>query len=114
MNNDFTAHRPPVPVTTKERRVTGLFPGPALGQLVSGITDAIYGSFREQSMKMPTDADKRQRFAICMDWAVTLRGDLKWGVARIVGAMPEILRTTLAGGKWQPSQRQCWIPTDGR
>lgn len=103
-----------MPVTSTQKRVTGLFPGVALGELVDGITDAIYGSFRDQRMKMPTHADKSQRFTICMDWAVILRGDLQWGVQRIVGAMPDILRTTLAGGKWQPSKRQCWIPEDGR
>lgn len=111
MNNET---RQQMPVTNTQKRVTSLFPGTLLGELVEGITVAMYRSFKEQSMKMPTDADKRQRFAICMDWAVTLRGDLQWGVQRIVGAMPEILRATLSGGKWQPTQRQCWIPGDGR
>jgi hypothetical protein len=103
-----------MPVTSTQKKVTGLFPGPLLGVLVNGITDAIYASFKSQGMRMPTDADKRQRFAICMDWALVLRGDLKWGAQRIVGAMPDILRTTLAGGKWKPSHRQCWLPEDGR
>ena len=103
-----------VPISTKQQRVMSLFPGATLGELVDGITNAIYGSFKQQSMKVPTDADKRQRFGICMEWAVTLRGDLQWGVQRIVGAMPDILRTTLAGGKWEPTKRQCWIPADGR
>ena len=114
MNEGSVPTTASVPITTREQRVTKLFPNEALGQLVTGITDAIYGSFKLQAMRVPTDEDKRQRFAICMDWAVILRGDMKWGVQRIVGAMPAILKTELSGVKWTPSLRQCWIPEDGR
>jgi hypothetical protein len=100
--------------SSKEKLAAYLFPHPAMGVLVNGITDALYISFEQSGMKSPTFEDKRQRFAICMNWAIKLRGDLKWGVQRIVDAMPEILRTELSGSKWEPSQRQCWIPEDGR
>ncbi len=109
-----TVPQAPAIMSSKQQRVTSLFPGVALGQLVDGITTALHSSFKAQVMRVPTDDEKRRRFGICMDWAVILRGDMKWGVQRIVGAMPEILKTTLAGEKWQPSQRQCWIPEDGR
>lgn len=100
----------------RERMVLNLFPieTGSFKELVDGIVLAIHISHKEHPMRSDTDADKRQRFKTCMDWAVALRGDLKWGVQRIVGAMPEILRTTLSGGIWEPSQRQCWIPEDGR
>lgn len=100
----------------RERMVLKLFPieTGAFRQLVDGVVDSIHGSYKTHAVKTDTDSDRKQRFKICMDWAVTLRGDLKWGVHRIVGAMPEILRATLSGGIWEPSQRQCWIPEDGR
>ncbi len=98
-----------------ETMVTKLFPGDGLGKLVTGVTDAIFKSFRSVgAMAEQTMDEKRRRFKICMDWALVLRGDMKWGVQRIADAMPEILRTELSGTKWTPSKRQCWIPEDGR
>ncbi len=109
-----TAPQAPALMSSRQQRLLTMFPGAALGELVNGITDALLASFRNQAMRIPTDQEKRQRFTICMDWAVILRGDMKWGVQRIVGAMPEILKTELSGSKWVPSKRQCWIPEDGR
>jgi hypothetical protein len=97
----------------REKTVMALFPD-TLGVLVNGITDAMWSSFKREGIQVASDTEKRRRFTICMDWAVTLRGDLKWGVQRIVGAMPEILKAELSGTKYVPSQRQCWIPADGK
>lgn len=109
-------------MTTREKTVRGLFPGPVLGQLVTGITNAIYDSFQFKGsecslilgMAAPTEYEKRRRFTILMNWACILRGDLKWGIQRIVDAMPEILKTSLSGGKWTPATRQCWISPERR
>jgi hypothetical protein len=109
-----------IPVSDRERMVRNLFPDAALGQLVNGVTDALYRSFIDAGAPATTGMaaitldEKRRRFKICMDWALVLRGDLKWGVQRICDAMPEILKITLAGNKWDPPTRQCWIPSDGR
>lgn len=107
--------------SSRERMVTHLFPHPAMGSLVEGITRAIEASFAaERQMPnliaaiQPSREETRRRFGILMDWAVVLRGDLKWGVHRIVDCMPEILKTVLAGGKWSPSNRQCWITGNGK
>jgi hypothetical protein len=112
----------PSVVTSRERTVRSLFPGSSLSLLVDGITNAIYESFQAKSdetllilpMTSPTLAEKRRRFGILMNWAMVLRGDLKWGVQRIVGALPDILKTTLAGSKWTPPTRQCWISRERR
>ncbi len=108
---------PPAPAvqTNTQKKVMQLFPGNALGQLVNAITDAIYTSFLTPDLKMlnATMEEKRRRFAICMDWAQVLRGDLKWGMQRICDAIPEILNTELSGKKWTPSDRRCWISSDG-
>ena len=101
---------------SNETRVRELFADNSLGALVTGVTDAIYQSFKENGLrsKEVSDTEKRMRFKILMDWAIVLRADLKWGVQRIVDAMPEILKTELNGKKWEPTKRQCWIPQDGR
>ncbi len=108
---------PPAPAvqTNTQKKVMQLFPGNALGQLVNAITEAIYQSFLSPEGRMtnaPMD-EKRRRFAICMDWAQVLRGDLKWGMQRICDNIPAILKTELSGNKWRPDDRRCWISSDG-
>src|SRR5688572_7573101 len=102
--------------TSVQKKVLQLFPGTALGPLVTAVTDAIYRSFLSPGGRMTnaTMDEKRRRFAICMDWAQVLRGDLKWGMQRICDAIPEILITELSGKKWTPSDRRCWISSDGQ
>lgn len=94
--------------------IVSLFPGPDLGRVTIGIYKAIERSFAEQSMRNPTREEIKRRFEICINWAKTLRGDLKWGLDRIVDTMPDVLRTTLLGGEFKPDTRQCWIPNDGK
>jgi hypothetical protein len=61
-----------------------------------------------------TQAEIKDRFKACFDKAKMLRGDLKWGVERIVGAMDEVLRAHLAKMDFVPSDRKCWVPEDGQ
>jgi len=97
----------------RQETILQLFPGEDLGTITNGITRAIHASFAEQSMRNPTRAEVRHRFDICFKWAKVMRGDLKWGLARIVDTVPEALRAELLGQEYTPSTRQCWIPTDG-
>ena len=98
----------------ESKSIVGLFPGPDLGRVTLGIYSAIEKSFVEQNMRNPTRDEIKRRFGICINWAKTLRGDLKWGLDRIVDTMPEVLRAHLLGGEFKPDTRQCWIPSDGQ
>lgn len=105
----------PAALRSREQVFVDMFPGDLMGKLVNGVTNAIFTSFKDAGGNVEKSFDeKRRRFKICMDWAIVLRGDMKWGVERISDAMSEILRTELGGTKWQPTNRQCWIPGDGR
>lgn len=94
--------------------IVSLFPGPDLGRITLGIYGAIEASFAEQAMRNPTREEVKRRFVICINWAKTLRGDLKWGLDRIVDSMPDILKAELLGTKWEPDKRSCWVPSDGQ
>lgn len=96
--------------------IVELFPGDLMGRLVRGVTEAVHKSFCDKQGKMSreiTQAEIRERFNACMKWAKTLRGDLKWGIERIVGQFDEILICHLAKKDYVPPQRQCWVASDG-
>ncbi len=97
----------------ESKSIAGLFPDSDLGRITVGIYSAIERSFTEQSMRNPTHEEVKRRFTICINWAKTLRGDLKWGLDRIVDTMPEVLRAHLLGGEFKPDARACWLPSDG-
>lgn len=98
----------------ENQAIVSMFPGADLGRITIGIYEAISQSFEEQKMRNPTREEVKRRFGICINWAKTLRGDLKWGLDRIVDTMGDVLRTELMGTKFEPDNRSCWIPSDGR
>lgn len=100
----------------RQETLLSLFPGEAMGKLTRAVTTAIDKSFRDPEgrlYKEITQAEIRDRFTACLKQAKILRGDLKWGVERIVGQLDEILRCHLAKRDYVPPQRKCWIPSDG-
>jgi hypothetical protein len=102
-----------------ERRETilSLFPGEALGRLTNAVFETVDKSFRDANGKVfqgTTQAEIRDRFTVCLDKAKILRGDLKWGLERIIGQLDEILRCHLAKLDYVPPTRACWIPDDGQ
>lgn len=99
----------------KDTKLTTLFPGPALVQLTNACTVAIHRSLGQQTMRNTTQDEVKRRFNICVNAAIEMRGELKWGMNRICDALPEVLRTELSGVKWAPSakERSCWMPQDG-
>lgn len=85
-----------------------------LGRVVLGFEIAIAKSFAEDSppTKMTQSAIK-ERFDICVRIFRELRGDLKWGLERILDQLPVYLRCELDGKKWTPDTRTVWTPGDG-
>lgn len=60
-----------------------------------------------------TAAEVRRRFEICERLFRHLRGDLAWGLQRVLDHLPHYLRCELDGQPWEPDRRTCWIPGDG-
>ena len=101
----------------RQETIIQLFPGEALGKLTSGITDAVDRSFQDDKGKLRGDIthwEIRDRFRACMSKAKMMRGDLKWGLDRIVGQMDEVLRCHLAKTDYTVPSRALWMPDDSR
>ena len=96
--------------------VLQLFPGEAMGRLTNGIFAAVDRSFRDKEQRLKRDitlTEIKDRFEACIKQAKMLRGDLGWGVERIVGAMDEIMICHLAKVDYVPDKRKVWVPRDG-
>jgi hypothetical protein len=94
-----------------------LFPGEAMGRLVNAMNEAIFKSFCDEKGKMKSDvtqAEVKERFTVCVKMARQLRGDLGWGLERIIGILDEVLICHLSKTEFKPSDRKCWVPSDGR
>ena len=83
-----------------------------LGQAVLGIERAVAKSFEVDGARM-TGAEVRRRFGICEHLVRQLRGDLGWGLQRVLDHLPQYLRCELDGVPWEPDCRTCWMPGDG-
>ncbi len=83
-----------------------------LGRVLRGIEHAVTRSFETDGARM-TDAEVRRRFGICERLFRQLRGDLGWGVIRVLDRLPHYLRCELDGQAWEPDHRTLWIPEDG-
>ena len=82
---------------------------------VAGVTlaieRAIADSFGTDRARM-TSSEVRRRFAICERLLRQLRGDLGWGLQRVLGHLPHYLRCELDGAPWTPDERAIWVPED--
>ena len=79
---------------------------------VLGIERAVARSFETDAARM-TDAEVRRRFGICERLFRQLRGDLRWGLHRVLDHLPHYLRCELDGQAWEPDRRTIWMPDDG-
>ncbi len=95
-------------------------------KVVLGIEKAVVTSFEQDkqpgriilvtglsssSRETPREEAKR-RMAICIKIFKELRGDLSWGIDRILDHLPEFLRMTLDGQAWEPvAKRATWAGT---
>jgi len=77
-----------------------------------GIEQAIERSFRADGARV-TNAEVRRRFEICERLFRQLRGDLGWGMQRVLDHLPGCLRCELDGVSWEPDHRTFWMPEDG-
>lgn len=59
-----------------------------------------------------TGDEVRRRFAICERLVRQLRGDLGWGLQRVLDHLPRYLRCELDGAPWTPDEREIWVPND--
>jgi Lon protease-like protein len=85
------------------------------GQLactVLAIERIVRRSFEGDGSRMTT-AEVRRRFRICERLFRQLRGDLGWGLVRVLDHLPHYLRCELDGQAWEPDRRTCWMPGDG-
>jgi hypothetical protein len=83
-----------------------------LARVVLGFEHAVTRSFETDGARM-TDAEVRRRFGICERLFRQLRGDLGWGLHRVLDHLPHYLRCELDGLRWEPDSRTIWMPEDG-
>lgn len=101
----------------RQETILQLFPGDSLGRLTRGIHEAVERSFQDDKGRMRTDITQweiRDRVTACVKQAKMMRGDLKWGLDRIVGQMDEVLRCHLAKTDYKVPTRALWMPEDGQ
>lgn len=83
-----------------------------LARAALGIERVVAQSFEADRARM-TGAEVRRRFQICERLFRQLRGDLGWGLVRLLDHLPHYLRCELDGNAWEPDRRTCWMPGDG-
>lgn len=83
-----------------------------VGRVALAIERVIADSFAADGAR-PTGHEVRRRFAICERLVRQLRGDLRWGLARVLDHLPHYLRCELDGVAWEPDPRALWVPEDG-
>ena len=86
--------------------------GDELTRLVLGIERAVARSFEIDGARMTT-SEVRRRFQVCARLLCQLRGDLGWGLQRVLDHLPHYLRCELDGERWEPDRRTIWMPHDG-
>jgi hypothetical protein len=82
-----------------------------IARIVIGIERAVQRSFPTGTRI--TDTEVRRRFSICERLFRQLRGDLGWGLQRVLDHLPHYLRCELDGQPWEPDRRTLWMPQDG-
>jgi hypothetical protein len=83
-----------------------------VGKVTIGFELAIAASFAIDGGTMTTDEVKR-RFQFCEKIFKQLRGDLSWGIERIIDHLAKYLRYELDGVSWEPDKRTTWMASDG-
>lgn len=73
--------------------------------LVTGVSAAKRETSREEA---------KRRMQICIDIFKALRGDLSWGLDRILDHLPDYLRKHLDGVPWEPEARRASWSTAAR
>lgn len=101
-------------IVGNDKKILSLFPaGDMLGDLTTGLMKAIHQDFKRRGVTDPKQEEIKRLFTFLTDWAITLRGDLKWGVVRIIDSFPAMLIAEAGGTRWEPPTRSVWIQQDG-
>lgn len=82
-----------------------------VARVTVAIEHAICNSFATDGSRMTGD-EVRRRFGLCERLVRQLRGDLGWGLQRVLDHLPHYLRCELDGVPWTPDARQVWVPED--
>ncbi|TMQ13317.1 MAG: hypothetical protein E6J91_18860 [Deltaproteobacteria bacterium] len=83
-----------------------------LDQAALAIEHIVTRSFEADGSRV-TASEVRRRFEICERLFRQLRGDLGWGLQRVLDHLPHYFRCELDGQPWEPDRRTCWMPEDG-
>lgn len=83
-----------------------------LGQVMARFEEVVMRSLEADGARF-TAAEVRRRFQICERLFRVLRGDLGWGLQRVLDHLPHYLRCELDGQAWEPDRSACWMPGDG-
>jgi hypothetical protein len=87
-------------------------------KVVMGIEKAVADSFKADKApgriilvtgardRATSPAEAKRRAAICVGIFKDLRGDLSWGLDRILDALPRFLQMTLDGVSWEPEAKR--------
>ncbi|HET9621194.1 MAG TPA: hypothetical protein VFP84_07500 [Kofleriaceae bacterium] len=84
-----------------------------LAGVTLGIERAVARSFAADRARI-TATEVGRRFDLCLCMVAHLRGDLGWGLQRILDRLPHYLRCELDGQPWEPDRRTLWMPEDGQ
>lgn len=108
-----------MPILPSTGTFSGLIEPDEIGRVTLDVMKAIEESFFEDARRNKrapclTGSEVRRRFDICEKIFKVLRGDLKWGLARIGDHLTQYLRAELDGTEWTPGTRTFWLPKDGR
>jgi hypothetical protein len=82
-----------------------------VARVTVAIERAIADSFTADGTRM-TGSEVRRRFVLCERLVRQLRGDLGWGLGRVLDHLPHYLRCELDGVAWTPDARAGWVPED--
>src|SRR5438046_1496557 len=81
-------------------------------RVVLAIEGAVMRSFEVDRARI-TATETRRRFQICERLIRSLRGDMGWGLHRVLDHLSHYLRCELDGQRWEPDERTIWMPEDG-
>ena len=84
-----------------------------VARVMLAIEQAVTRSFEADGARM-TGGEIRRRFGLCERLIRRLRGDLGWGLHRVLDHLAHYLRCELDGHPWEPDTRTIWMPEDGR
>lgn len=91
---------------------SGLIESGQVGRVTIAFEAIIADSFISDGARL-TRSEIKRRFEMSAVIFKKLRGDLHWGIERVLDFLPTYLRDELEGVDWKPDTRTMWMPRDG-